>query len=169
MDIFEAILTRRSIRQYTNQPVCDKMIEEFIKAGMYAPSAGNEQPWQFIILTDREKLNEIPKFHPYSNMLKQAQGAIVVCGDLKLEKHKEMWVQDCAAATQNILLAIHAKGLGAVWLGIYPREERVEGVKKLLNLPENIIPFSIISLGYPAEKKSHEERFDSKRIHYNNW
>lgn len=95
--------------------------------------------------------------------------AILVCGDLQLEKIRGYWVQDCSAATENILIAANAKGLGAVWLGVYPIERRVTGIKKLLDLPENVIPFSIVSIGYPAVKKPPANRYDNSRIHYNRW
>lgn len=165
----DAILNRRSIRKYTDQPIPDDIIKELLKAGMSAPSAGNQKPWHFIVINEREILDEIPKFHPYAQMVKQAKSAIVVCADLSLEKHPGYWVQDCSAATQNILLAAHDKGLGAVWVGLYPREERVAGMTKLLNIPENVIPLSLIPLGYPAEQKDYIERYDPDRVHYNKW
>mgnify|MGYP001769731856 CR=1 FL=1 len=130
---------------------------------MAAPSAGNQQPWHFVIISNREILNEIPKFHPYSKMLAQSPVAILVCGDINTEKHKGYWIQDCSAATENILLAIHTLGLGAVWLGIHPREDRVDGIKKLLNLPDNISPLALIALGYPAEKHPPADRFDKSK------
>jgi len=102
-------------------------------------------------------------------MLKQASVAILVCLDKNLELADGYGIQDCSTATQNILLAAHAKGLGAVWLGIYPREHRVENMRKLLNLPDNITPLSLVSIGYPAEEKPPEDRFDSSRIHYERW
>mgnify|MGYP001068744350 FL=1 len=165
----EAILTRRSIRKYTNQPVPEQVVKELLEAAMSAPSAVNQQPWQFIVINDRKILGEIPKLHPYSLMLRAAPVAILVCGDLQLEKMRGYWVQDCSAATENILVAANAKGLGAVWLGVYPVERRVTGIKKLLDLPENVIPFSIVSIGYPAVKKPPANRYDSSRIHYNRW
>jgi nitroreductase len=169
MDALEAILSRRSIRRYTGQPVSGEQVEELLKAGMSAPSAGNQQPWQFIVITDRKLLAEIPRFHPYASMLPHAKVAILVCGDLQAEWFQGYWVQDCSAATENILIAAHAMGLGAVWLGIYPREERVKALQKLLNLPEHIVPLSLISIGYPAEKKPPADRFDPSRIHHNGW
>ena len=167
--IMEAILSRRSIRKYTNQSVPEQTIKELLEAAMSAPSAGNQQPWQFVVIKERKILDEIPKFHPFSQMLREAQLAILVCGDLELEKNKGYWVQDCSAATENILIAATAKGLGAVWLGIYPRKERIAGIKKLLSLPEHVIPLSLISIGYPAEQKPPANRYDSSRIHYNHW
>jgi nitroreductase len=136
---------------------------------MSAPSAGNEQPWQFIIINDRKILDAIPKFHPYSQPLATASVAVVVCGDLTLEIHKDFWVQDCSAAAENILIAVQAKGLGAVWLGLYPREERVLGMQKLLGIPEHVIPLAVIPIGYPAEDKPPALRFNTSRIHYNKW
>lgn len=169
MEAMEAIYSRRSVRQYTSKPVSRELVREILKAAMSAPSAGNERPWHFIILTDRAILDEIPKFHPYSAMLKQASAAILVCGDPALEKHKGYWVLDCAAASENILLAAHAKGLGAVWCGVYPTEDRVQNLKKLLHLPEQITPFSLMPLGFPAEIKDVPDRFDGSRVHDNRW
>jgi nitroreductase len=165
----KAILTRRSIRKYKPQSVPDEIIAELLTAAMCAPSAGNEQPWEFVVINDRKLLNRIPEFHPYATMLKEAPVAILVCGDLKREKHKDYWVQDCSAATENILIAVSEKKLGAVWLGIYPREERVAGLRKLLGIPENIVPFSLIAIGYPAEAKEPADRFDPVRVHQNRW
>ncbi len=163
------ILERRSIRKYTDKKVEESKIKELLKAAMSAPSAGNQQPWHFIVINDRNILDEIPKYHPYSMMLKEASLAILVCGDEKREKHKGYWVQDCSAATQNILIAIQSMGLGGVWLGIYPREERVAGMRKLMGIPDDIIPFSLVSIGYPAEEKPAANRFDLERIHTNKW
>lgn len=169
MDAHEAIFGRRSIRRYYPTPISDDIIKELLEAAMAAPSAGNEQPWHFVVINDRNILDEIPKVHPYSQMLKQAPLAILICGDEKLEKHKGYWIQDCSAATENLLIAATANGLGSVWLGVFPRQDRVEGIRKLLDIPENIIPFSLIAIGYPAENKPPAERFDEKRIHENKW
>jgi len=169
MDVMEAILTRRSIRKYTAREVSEEIVRDLLRAAMSAPSAHNEQPWHFIVIRDREILDKIPEFHPHAGMLKQTGVAIVVCGDKTLEKSQGFWVQDCAAATQNILLAAHGNGLGAVWVGIYPVKERVEKLRHLLGLPEHVIPFSIIPLGYPAEYKPPEERYREERVRYNHW
>ncbi len=117
MEVIEAILTRRSIRKYSREKITDNQIEIILKAAMYAPSAMNQQPWHFIVIDNREKLNRIMEVHPYSNMLKEAGLAILVCGDERLQLSKGYWVVDCGAATQNLLLAAHGIGLGAVWLG----------------------------------------------------
>lgn len=169
MEALEAILSRRSIRKYVSKQVSKKTICELLEAAMSAPSAHNQQPWHFVIITDREILNRIPEFHPYSEMLREARLAIAVCGDLQSDKGEGFWVQDCSAATQNILLAAHAKGLGAVWLGIYPIPRLVEGIQRLLGLPESIMPLSLISIGYPAEEKPRSNRYDNPKIHYNHW
>ncbi|MFC2104586.1 nitroreductase family protein [Bacteroidota bacterium] len=169
MDIMEGIFTRRSIRKYTNQEVKNDQIEILVKVGMYAPSASNQQPWHFVIINKREILNKIAEVHPYAKMLTQAKLAILVCGDEDLELSKGYWVVDCSAATQNILLAAHGLGLGAVWLGIHPREERKNEIRKIFNLSGNIQPMSLISIGYPNEHKETPERYKPERIHYNTW
>lgn len=169
MDAIQAIKTRRSIREYTDKPVSDKLVKVLLEAAMCAPSAGNEQPWHFIVIRDRWILDEITRIHPYAIMVKKASLAVLVCGDIRLEKHKGFWVQDCAAATENMLIAANAKGLGAVWLGIYPRKERVEGIQNLLKLPKQVIPFALIPLGYPVTRLLGSERFDESRIHENRW
>jgi nitroreductase len=102
-------------------------------------------------------------------MVKEASAAILVCGDLRLEKYKDHWVQDCSAATQNLLLAAHAKGLGAVWVGIYPTEERVMRMRRLLGLPSHVVPLCLVPLGYPAEQIPRVDRYDPSRVHYNRW
>ena len=169
MDAMDAILSRRSIRKYTRELISEKVVKEILEAAMSAPSAGNEQPWHFVVINDPALLHEIPKIHPYSQSVKTAPLAILVCGDLQLEQHKDFWIQDCSAAIQNILLAAHAKGLGAVWLGLYPRAERVAGIRALLGIPDHVIPLAIIPLGYPAEDKPPALRFNASSIHNNRW
>ncbi len=169
MDIFESLLNRRSIRKYTGEKVTDAQIEDLLRAGMYAPSAVNKQPWHFIVFRNKKMINEIIEIHPNAKMLKNASAAILVCWDDNLQHDVGYGPVDCSAATQNILLAAHGKALGAVWVGLYPREHRISGVHKLFKLPENIKPFAIISLGYPAEKKDFPDRFKKDRIHYENW
>lgn len=165
----DAILNRKSIRKYKDIKVSDEIVEELLKAAMAAPSAGNEQPWEFIVLRDKSIMKKITEIHPYSKMLLNTDVAIVVCGDEAKEVFKGYWVQDCSAATENILLAAEDNGLGAVWLGVYPLEDRVEAVKELLNLPASVIPLSIIPVGYPDEDKKPADRFNKARIHYDRW
>ncbi len=165
-----AILKRRSIRKYTDKAISKEAIEKILRAGMSAPSAGNEQPWQFIVVDEKDILKDITKIHPYSQMLKEASHAIVICGDMKLKKFGEdFWIQDCSAAAENMLIMAQALELGAVWLGVYPVKERVEGIGKLLGLPEQVVPFCVISLGYPGEKKNSGDRYNPERVHWNKW
>jgi nitroreductase len=137
---------------------------------MSAPSAGNQQPWHFVVINDRMILDRIPEFHPHSLMCREAPVAILVCGDPSLEKHVGYWVQDCAAATENLLVAVHSTGLGGVWIGVYPREDRVIGFRRLLDIPEQVIPFSLIPIGHPAEEKPpRPDRYHEARVHKNRW
>ena len=169
MELLNGILTRRSIRKYTDEPISREKAEELIKYGMYAPSARNCQPWHFVLLNEKETFLKIEEFHPHTKMLKHSQWGIVVCGDEQLAHTPDYWAVDCAAVTQNILLAAHGMGYGAVWLGIYPRPERVEAMKNLLDLPPHIHAFSIIAVGAPDQQISQPERFLSERIHLNKW
>ena len=169
MDAMDAILSRRSIRKYTPQPIPERAIKELLEAAMSAPSSGNEQPWHFVVIDDHSILDQIEEFHPYAGMLHEAPVAILVCGDLDLEKYRGFWVQDCSAATQNILVAARAKGFGSVWLGIYPLEDRTKAMQELLGLPGHVIPLALIPIGYPAEQKGRGGRFHIGRIHRNRW
>lgn len=169
METLKAIMTRRSIRSYTGRKVSASQIKKLLEAAMNAPSACNQQAWQFIMVSDREILTAITKIHPYAQMLKEASCAIVVCGDLKAEISKDYWVQDCSAATQNILLAAHALGLGAVWCGVYPRLERVKAFLKLLAIPKSVVPMALISIGYPKIKLKPVKRYSAKKIHQDKW
>ena len=169
MEAIEAIMTRRSIRKYSSQPVSDEVQNVILRAGMAAPSAGDQRPWHFVVIRDKSILDKIPEFHKHATMLKEAQVGILVCADTSCEKYPGRWPLDSAACTQNILLAAHSMGLGAVWVGIYPVEERMKGVSKLLGIPDGVKPVSIVSLGYPAEKKEPDDRFDPSRIHSDKW
>jgi nitroreductase len=169
MDALEALITRRSSRSFTSRPVSLDLVRELIRAAMHAPSAGNEQPWHFLILTNREVLDKIPEFHPYAGMVAEAPVAVLVCADPRQEKHPGMWVQDLSAATENLLVAAHAKGLGAVWVALHPREDRVQAIQKLAALPEPFVPFALVPLGHTAEKPEPEDRFRPELIHLNKW
>ena len=169
MDLFQAIRTRRSIRRFLPDPVPESDVQEILSAAMMAPSAGNEQPWQFVVITDRSKLDAIVPIHGYAAMAAHAPLAILVCGDLSLEKYTGFWIQDCSAAMQNLLLAAHAKGLGAVWCGVYPVKERVDGFKGLFHLPEQVIPLGLAVIGWPAHSPQSKSRFRPERIHDNEW
>ena len=169
MDVIQAIHGRRSIRKYSDQGVPEEVVREVLGAAMAAPSAGNQQPWHFITVTDRAVMAAIQKIHPHAGALDTAPVAIVVCADERLEKYKGFWVQDCSAATQNLMLAAYARGLGTVWLGVHPLADRVTGIRALLGLPGSVIPLAVIPLGYPAEKRSSVDRFDDSRVHANKW
>jgi nitroreductase len=169
MNTLQAIRTRRSVRSFTPKPVAEEAVEEILRAAMSAPSAGNEQPWQFVVIDDRRTLDGITEVNPNARMCKEAQMAILVCGDTTREKYPGFWVQDCSAATQNILLAAHDQGLGSVWTGIYPIEERVRGFRRLLGLPEHIVPFCLVPLGYAARGPPQVDRFQKERVHRNRW
>lgn len=170
--VIENIMTRTSIREFEpDKPIAKETLETLLKAGMAAPSAMDKRPWAFVAVTEKEVLDSLNANHPYAN-LKTATGAIIVCGDLKKTiegKGSDYWVQDCSAATENILLAAHACGLGAVWCGVYPTEERVEAVKKVLGLPEEIVPLNIITLGYPAQNPQPKDKWNESNVHYQRW
>lgn len=136
---------------------------------MYAPSARNAQPWQFIVIDDKQCFEAIMAFHPYANMLKSTPCAILVCADITASNTPEYCPIDCANATQNILLAAHGLKLGAVWIGIYPREERIKAMRTLCKLPDRIQPFSLVAIGHPAESPKVLERFKEEKIHLNQW
>lgn len=169
MDTIEAILTRRSVRKFQSTPIKPELFTQLLQAGMNAPSGNNEQPWHFIIVDKREILDAIPKIQPNAKMCYEAPAAIVVCGDLKLEQYKGYCVLNLAAATQNILLAARALELGAVWLGIYPQPERIIDFRKLFNLPEIILPFAAVAIGYSDVLQTKVDRFNKERIHTNQW
>ena len=166
--VLSNIATRASVRQFTNQPIDKSTLERIVCAGMAAPSAVNKQPWAFVVITERSVLDSLQNVHPYAN-LKTATAAIVVCGDTEkaLQGYaREYWIQDCSAATQNILLAAHALGLGAVWCGVHPDPKRVSEVSRVLRLPESIIPLNIITMGYPASQPQPKDKWKPENIHY---
>lgn len=167
MDVIEAIKTRRSIRSFESKPVEREKILELLKLAMCAPSAGNEQPWHFIVIDDKELKNKVAEIHDHAKMLFDAHTAIIVLGDTSLEKYKGFWVQDCSNATMNILTAAPAFDLQTVWCGIYPNEKLVERFKKLFNLKDNIIPFSLIVIGYSNKRGFEVNRFKPERVHFN--
>ena len=169
METLQAIHTRRSIRKYRGEPVPEDVVHRLLEAAMMAPSARNGQPWHFVVIRDRKLLAEIPHFHPNAQMAAHAPLGILVCGDVRLEGSPGYWPIDCAAATQNLLLAAHDLGLGAVWTGVYPREERVSGFRRRLGLPEHIMPHSFVPLGYPAESRTSESRYRADRVHDDRW
>lgn len=170
--ILENIMTRSSVRSFTDQPISEETIEKILRAGMAAPTAVNSQPWAFVVVTDRAQLDSLKSVHPYAQMLGMAQAAIVVCGDMDKAipgDMKDYWIQDASAATENILLAAHGLGLGAVWTGVYPNPAILPHVKRILNLPSTIIPLNIIPMGYPAGEQQPKDKWKPENIHYQKW
>jgi len=165
----DPVMERRSIRKFTDEPVGDDLVERLLRAAMCAPSAGNQQPWQFVVVRDREKLAHVPDAHPYAAMAPFAALAIVVCGTPNGCRWPTLWPQDCSAATENILIEATALGLGSVWCSIHPMEERERGMRELLGIPEEIVPFSIVAIGHAAEPKAPADRYDEGRVHRDRW
>jgi len=165
--VINTIFARRSIRKYTSEGISEKNLITLLKAAMAAPSASNRTPWHFIIITDHGTLDELATVHPYGSMLSEAPLGITVCGDTRISP--QYWVQDCSAATENLLLAATALGLGAVWLGVHPRESRVDAIKKILRIPEHIIPLNMISIGHPGEEKDPRTQYNESRVHHEYW
>jgi nitroreductase len=167
MEAFEALMTRRSVRNFIYQPLPADYVEMMLRAAMHAPSARNRQPWQFVVISDREILKRIPAVHPGAEMAKEASLAFLVCGDETIQPDSRRWGLDCSAASLSILLAAHSIGLGSVWCGVYPDEERQAAMRQLVALPDHLHPFSLIPVGYPAEPLPVEDRFNPEKIHYN--
>lgn len=171
----ECILTRTSVRQYQpDRTISRDTVETLLRAAMSAPTAVNKQPWAFIALDDRAALDSLAQVLPYARMLTKAPLAIVTCGDLSKaidgeDADKGFWIQDVSAATENLLLAAHAMGLGAVWTGVYPDAERVKDVQERLDLPANVIPLAVVPVGYPTGPQKPKEKWDPANVHFNKW
>jgi nitroreductase len=170
VDAIEAIMGRRSIRRYEDRPVEPEKVETLLRAAMAAPSAGNQQSWRFVVVTDRTRLDRLAEATPYSGMLKHAPLAIVVCGDTTSEKYPEdYWVEDASAAMENLLVAAHAVGLGACWLGYHPRQDRKDNAREILGIPEGVDTLGVASIGYPAEEKPPADRYNEDHVHRERW
>ena len=168
--VLDNIATRTSIRDYEARPVEKEKIEKKLRAAMAAPTAMNKQPWHFVVVDQRNVLDALAGANPYAKMLKKAPLAIVVCGntDKMIEGGgRDFWIQDASAATENLLLAAHAMGLGAVWTGAYPSEERCISISKVLSLSDNLVPLNMIVVGYPAEQPQPKQKFKEENISYN--
>lgn len=167
--VINSIMTRSSVRSYLDKPVEQEKVEALLRAGMAAPSAVNKQPWHFVVLDTRERIDRLAGANPRAGMLKKAPLAIVVCGDMSkaLEgKGREYWIQDASAATENILLAAHGLGLGAVWTGTYPMDERVKATSQALQLPEHIVPLCTIVIGYPDGEPNVKDKWKPENVSY---
>lgn len=167
------ILERRSVRSFTGQSVDQATLEKIIRAGMAAPSAVNQQMWEFVVVDERAVLNSLCDALPYAKMLTQAPAAIIVAADLTRtfnnDPQSPFWIMDCSAATENILLAIHALGLGAVWTAVYPNPALVADVRRILHLPENIVPLNVVPLGHPADHEPAKDKWKPNLVHWNGW
>ncbi len=161
-----AIYARHSVRSYTKRAVSDEELHELLEAAMAAPSANNRQPWHFVVVRNRSTLDELAAVHPYGKMLAKAPLAIVVCGDPSVSG---WWVQDCSAATENILVAAAGIGLGAVWIGCHSRPEREAAVRRVLAIPESIGVLSTISIGEPERPAEARTRYDAERVRLDRW
>ena len=164
--VLENIAERKSVRKYLNKSVEEDKIDAIVKAGMAAPSGMDRRPGEFVVVTDREALDSMAAKLPYAKMLTNAPLAIVVCGDTTRSSY---WYLDCSAATQNVLLAAEALGLGAVWTAAYPYEDRIDVVRQNTGLPENIVPLCVIPIGYPDGPQKAKDKFDPQRVHRNKY
>ena len=165
------ILGRRSIRIYSPGEITEATVTRLLEAAMAAPSAMAKDPWRFIVIRDEQMLRQLAAALPGGSMLGSAQVGIAVCGDLEaaLEQQLSFLLQDCSAAIENLLLAAHAVGLGACWVGVHPGEESVRKVKQLLALAGSLIPVAVIALGYPGEELGARTRFNPQYVHFEKW
>lgn len=169
-ETLQTIFNRKSVRHFTAQPVSESDIDLIVRAGMAAPSACNAQPWQFIVVDDRQLLDKLAETLPYAKMQREAPIGLVVCADLQKTlppPHADLWSQDCAAATQNILLAVESLGLGAVWTCVHGLDNNIRIIKETLDLPESIVPFSFIPIGHPSTETKPKNKYNPERIHRN--
>jgi nitroreductase len=171
MNTLSVIHSRKSVRHFTERAVSREDLVTLVRAGMAAPSGKNEQPWAFVVVTERASLDALAERLPYAKMLRQAQAAIVVCGDMSkpADPDKSLWVQDCSAATENILLAAEAMGLGAVWTAAYPYEERINSVVETLNFPAHITPLCVVPIGYPEGTDKPKDKWNPENLKWEVW
>lgn len=170
--VLDAISARTSIRAYQDRPVGADTVELLLRAAMSAPSARNRQPWAFIVVDDKALLRQLADSLPYAQSAAAAPMAVVVCGVLTESQgatNAGWWVQDAAAASENLLLAAHAVGLGAVWTGVYSYEDRVRAVRNVLGLPRHVVPLNVIPIGYPAENPAPKQKWDPAKVRRNGW
>ena len=177
-ETIDMIMTRASVRRFTEQPVSDSDVEVLLHAAMAAPSAMDYDPWHFVVVHDNAIKQELKSKLPFAKMITDSCTAIVVCGDSSLydrvsqrdgEDNTLYWVEDCSAASQNLLLAAHALGLGAVWTGVFPLKSRITLLQRLLQLPERIVPLNLILVGHPAAPANPKDKWDANKVHYNKY
>ena len=170
METIKTIMSRRSIRKFKNTPVTDNQIKVLLESAMQAPSAGDGRPWHFVVIKDRQKLNDLADEVDGGNtMFKEAQAAILIVADLEKEGFPGFYPQDCSCAAQNLQLATHDLGLGTVWIALWSVKPRLDSLRKIIKIPENLEPFAIFPIGVPAEDLGEDYRYDENRIHYNEW
>jgi nitroreductase len=169
MVAIQAILGRRSIRKYTGEEIPDKDIKQLLEAAMAAPSACNQQPWHYIVVKRKETFTRIMAAQPYTKMLEKAALAVIICADPALQTCPGFWAQDCSAATENLLIAVHAMGYGATWCGLYPNDDPVWKVREILGIPKEVYPLCVVAIGVPDEKKPPANRYKQERVHAENW
>jgi nitroreductase len=165
--VIEAILARRSIRRYTDEPVSEEHLRKLLEAAMSAPSGKNLKPWHFVVVTGRGTLDRLGDITRSWGMLKEAPLAVAVCGDPAISE--DYWDQDSVAAVENLLVAVSMLGLGAVWLGCHPLEERVAPTREILGIPDTVVPIAVLSIGHAAEEKEPRTQYDEERVHRENW
>lgn len=170
--VLHNILQRKSVRAYTDRAVSHEQLDTLIRAAMAAPTGRDMRPWHFIVLEGRHQLSPLAEQLPYAKMLAEAQAAVVVCGDMSVTDKEgnpsHNWTFDCSAATENLLLQAEAMGLGAVWTGVYPYDERIEAVKQALHLPDHLIPLNVIPIGYPKGDPQPKDKYDPAKVEYRN-
>jgi len=168
METIKAIMTRRSIRTWTTEPVSEGERNVILEAAMNAPSAADARPWHFVTLDDPAVIKQFTELGG-TEMLEESTFMVLVCGDRSKEIYPGFWPQDCSCAAQNMQLAAHDIGIGCVWIAIYPLDERVQVCRKILDIPEAITPFALLAMGVPNEVLPPEERYDESRVHRNKW
>jgi len=168
-ETLKTIFNRKSIRSFIDKPIPKEIINVLLRAGMAAPSAKNRQLWEFFLIDDKNILKDLSEKLPHAKMLVQTPAAIMICGDTEDKYESGFWDQDCSAATENILLAAESLSLGAVWIGIYPREDRVKIIQDIFKLPKNIVPLNVVPVGYPNEDPELINKWNPSKLHHNIW
>ena len=169
---YDAIMTRTSVRSYTDKALSEAQVDSLLHAAMAAPSAVNKQPWRFVVVNEKPLLDSIASNFPNMKMAQSAPIAIILCGDMDAALEgdgRDYWVQDVSAATENLLLAAHSMGLGAVWCGIYPVQSKVDGFTRIFHLPQNIIPLACVCIGYPAGDNTPKDKWKPENVQFNTW
>lgn len=171
--VMSNILARKSVRSYTNEAVTRSQLDTLVRAAMAAPTGKDMRPWKFVIIDDKDMMQKLSAALPQAKMLTEAQAAIMVCGDLSITdkegKPSTNWTFDCSAATENLLLQAEAMGLGAVWTGVYPYEDRTAAVQSVIHFPEHIVPFNLVPIGHPKGETQPKDKYNKANIHYNGW